>query len=81
MPMYTPQYNHVRGNHYPRRPQDQGPTGKHKKAMERTKSYVAAEAIRAYIELNEWQITEINRLHGNQRRQFQAKKKVEPPCA
>ena len=29
------------------------------KAMERTKSYVAAEAIRAYIELNEWQITEI----------------------
>ena len=29
------------------------------KAMERTKSYVAAEAIRSYIELNEWQITEI----------------------
>ena len=29
------------------------------KAMERTKSYVAAEAIRAYVELNEWQITEI----------------------
>jgi predicted transcriptional regulator len=28
-------------------------------AMERTKSYVAAEAIRAYVELNEWQITEI----------------------
>ena len=27
------------------------------KAMERTKSYVAAEAIRAYVELNEWQIT------------------------
>ena len=26
------------------------------KAMERTKSYVAAEAIRAYVELNEWQI-------------------------
>jgi RHH-type transcriptional regulator, rel operon repressor / antitoxin RelB len=29
------------------------------KAMERTKSYVAAEAIRTYVELNEWQITEI----------------------
>ena len=29
------------------------------KAMERTKSYVAAEAIRSYVELNEWQITEI----------------------
>jgi len=29
------------------------------KAMERTKSYVAAEAIRSYIELNEWQISEI----------------------
>ncbi len=29
------------------------------KAMERTKSYVAAEAIRAYIDLNEWQIAEI----------------------
>lgn len=29
------------------------------KAMARTKSYVAAEAIRAYIELNEWQIAEI----------------------
>jgi RHH-type rel operon transcriptional repressor/antitoxin RelB len=29
------------------------------KAMERSKSYVAAEAIRAYVELNEWQIMEI----------------------
>jgi RHH-type transcriptional regulator, rel operon repressor / antitoxin RelB len=29
------------------------------KAMDRTKSYVAAEAIRAYVESNEWQITEI----------------------
>ena len=29
------------------------------KAMERTKSYVAAEAIRAFVDLNEWQITEI----------------------
>ena len=29
------------------------------KAMERTKSYVAAEAIRVYIDLNEWQISEI----------------------
>ena len=29
------------------------------KAIDRTKSYVAAEAIRAYIDLNEWQITEI----------------------
>ena len=29
------------------------------KAMDRTKSYVAAEAIRSYIELNEWQISEI----------------------
>ncbi len=28
-------------------------------AMERTKSYIAAEAIRAYVELNEWQITEV----------------------
>ena len=29
------------------------------KAMERTKSYVAAEAIRTYVDLNEWQIAEI----------------------
>lgn len=29
------------------------------KAMERTKSYVAAEAISSYIDLNEWQIAEI----------------------
>jgi RHH-type rel operon transcriptional repressor/antitoxin RelB len=29
------------------------------KAMDRTNSYVAAEAIRAFVELNEWQITEI----------------------
>jgi predicted transcriptional regulator len=29
------------------------------KAIERTKSYVAAEAIRAYVDLNEWQIGEI----------------------
>lgn len=29
------------------------------KVMERTKSYVAAEAIRAYVDLNEWQIKEI----------------------
>jgi RHH-type rel operon transcriptional repressor/antitoxin RelB len=29
------------------------------KATERTKSYLAAEAIRTYIELNEWQIAEI----------------------
>ena len=29
------------------------------KAMERTKSYVAAEAIRAFVDLNEWQIAEI----------------------
>jgi RHH-type transcriptional regulator, rel operon repressor / antitoxin RelB len=29
------------------------------KAMERTKSYVAAEAIRTYVELNEWQVREI----------------------
>ncbi len=29
------------------------------KAMERTKSNVAAEAIRAYVDLNEWQIAEI----------------------
>ncbi len=29
------------------------------KAMVRTKSYVAAEAIRAYVDLNEWQIAEI----------------------
>ena len=28
------------------------------KAIERTKSYVAAEAIRSYIDLNEWQIAE-----------------------
>ena len=26
------------------------------KVMDRTKSYVAAEAIRAYVDLNEWQI-------------------------
>ncbi len=29
------------------------------KAMDRTKSYIAAEAIRAYVDLNEWQIREI----------------------
>jgi RHH-type transcriptional regulator, rel operon repressor / antitoxin RelB len=29
------------------------------KAMDRTKSFVAAEAIRAYVALNEWQIGEI----------------------
>ena len=29
------------------------------KATERTKSYLAAEAIRAYVDLNEWQISEI----------------------
>jgi predicted transcriptional regulator len=29
------------------------------KATARTKSFLAAEAIRAYIELNEWQIAEI----------------------
>jgi len=29
------------------------------KAVERTKSYVAAEAIRHYVDLNEWQIAEI----------------------
>lgn len=29
------------------------------KATERTKSYLAAEAIRAYVDLNEWQIGEI----------------------
>ena len=29
------------------------------KVMDRTKSYVAAEAIRAYVDLNEWQIAEI----------------------
>lgn len=29
------------------------------KAMDRTKSYVAAQAIRAYVDLNEWQIAEI----------------------
>jgi RHH-type transcriptional regulator, rel operon repressor / antitoxin RelB len=28
------------------------------RAMDRTKSHVAAEAIRAYVELNEWQIAE-----------------------
>ena len=29
------------------------------KAMDRTKSYLAAEAIRAFVDLNEWQISEI----------------------
>ena len=29
------------------------------KVMDRTKSYVAAEAIRAYVDSNEWQIAEI----------------------
>jgi RHH-type transcriptional regulator, rel operon repressor / antitoxin RelB len=29
------------------------------KAMERSKSYLAAQAIRTYVELNEWQIAEI----------------------
>jgi RHH-type rel operon transcriptional repressor/antitoxin RelB len=30
-------------------------------ATDRTKSYLAAEAIRAYVELNEWQIAEIKK--------------------
>jgi predicted transcriptional regulator len=29
------------------------------KAMDRTKSYVAAEVVRAYVDLNEWQTGEI----------------------
>ncbi len=29
------------------------------KAMERSNSYLAAEAIRSYVDLNEWQIAEI----------------------
>ena len=29
------------------------------KATERTQSFLAAEAIRAYVEMNEWQIAEI----------------------
>jgi RHH-type transcriptional regulator, rel operon repressor / antitoxin RelB len=29
------------------------------KAMDRSKSYLAAEAIRTYVDLNEWQIAEI----------------------
>lgn len=29
------------------------------KAVARTKSFLAAEAIRAYLDLNEWQISEI----------------------
>jgi len=29
------------------------------KAMDRTKSFIAAEAIRVYLDLNEWQIEEI----------------------
>jgi RHH-type transcriptional regulator, rel operon repressor / antitoxin RelB len=29
------------------------------KATDRTKSYLAAEAIRTYVDLNEWQIQEI----------------------
>ncbi len=28
-------------------------------ATERSKSYLAAEAIRAYVEINEWQIAEV----------------------
>jgi predicted transcriptional regulator len=28
-------------------------------ATERSKSYLAAEAVRAYVEINEWQIAEI----------------------
>jgi predicted transcriptional regulator len=28
------------------------------RSMDRSKSYVAAEAIRAYVDLNEWQIAE-----------------------
>jgi predicted transcriptional regulator len=31
------------------------------KATARSKSWLAAEAIRAYIELNEWQVAEIKR--------------------
>jgi RHH-type transcriptional regulator, rel operon repressor / antitoxin RelB len=29
------------------------------RALDRSKSYLAAEAIRAYVDLNEWQIVEI----------------------
>ncbi len=31
------------------------------KSMNRTRSFVAAEAIREYVELNEWQIEEIKK--------------------
>ena len=47
------------------------------KAMERTKSYVAAEAIRAYVELNEWQIAEIKAaLEEADRGDFASEKEV-----
>ena len=35
------------------------------KSMHRTKSFLAAEAIREYVALNEWQIQEINFSHGH----------------
>ena len=34
------------------------------KAMKRTRSFVAAEAIREYVSLNEWQIGEIQKSLG-----------------
>jgi RHH-type transcriptional regulator, rel operon repressor / antitoxin RelB len=38
------------------------------KAMRRTRSFVAAEAIREYVSLNEWQIREIQRSLGEAER-------------
>ena len=48
------------------------------KAMDRTNSYVAAEAIRAFIELNEWQIAEIkSALKEADRGDFATEKEVQ----
>jgi predicted transcriptional regulator len=41
------------------------------KAMKRSRSFVAAEAIREYVSLNEWQIAEIQKSLGEaERRDF-----------
>jgi predicted transcriptional regulator len=48
------------------------------KATSRTRSFLAAEAIRGYVQLNEWQIDEIRKgIEEADRREFADDKEVE----
>lgn len=47
------------------------------KATQRSRSFVAAEAIREYVDLNEWQISEVRKaLDEADRRQFATSQQV-----